>query len=125
MTLMQVSGCWGRAPSWKKAQLIKEIQDKQATHDAYMKRAQETQNPGRRNNHLNSARYYELNSFEKRVLAANAASPGSMPVFTDADAPEFRNREGFLTSTTLALMGTATRREASGHGQYRRIFDQS
>lgn len=121
------AGFWMLGPRTKleKAQLIKEIQDKQATHDAYLKRAQETQNPGRRNNHLNSARYYELNSFEKRVLAADAASPGSMPVFTDADAPEFRSREGFLTSTTLALMGTATRREASGHGRYRRIFDQS
>ena len=121
------AGFWMLGPRTKldKAQLLKEIRDKQAVQQDFLRRAEATQNPGRRRNLLNSARYYELNSFEKRVLAADAALPGSMPVFTDSDAAEMRERAGFITSTTLSLMGTATRREASGHGRYRRIFDQS
>ena len=121
------AGFWMLGPrtSIDKQELVKEIKDKQVVHDVFIKRAGETQNPGRRNNFLNAARYYELNSFERRVLAADSQSPGTMPVFTDADAVEFRQREGAVTSATLALMGTATRREASGHGRYRRIFDQS
>lgn len=121
------AGFWMLGPRTKldKAQLIQEIKDKQAVQQAYVKLAEETQNPGRRRNLLNTARYYELNNFEKRVLSADVASPGTMPVFTDDDAAELRRRAGLMTSTTLALMGTATRREASGHGRYRRIFDQS
>jgi uncharacterized protein (DUF2235 family) len=104
---------------------IDEIKAKRAKHEALLLRAQEELNPGRRRNHLNAARHYELNEFEKRVLAADAASPGSMPVLTDADAAAMRERAGTMTSATLWAMGTATRREAGGHARYRRIFDRS
>jgi Uncharacterized alpha/beta hydrolase domain (DUF2235) len=104
---------------------IDEIKAKLSKHKYYLDLAEQTQNPGRKRNHLNSARYYELNEFEKRVLAADAANPGSMPVLTDADAEAMREREGTLTSATLWAMGTATRREASGHARYRAIFDKS
>jgi hypothetical protein len=87
--------------------------------------AEQTQNPGRSRNFRNQAGAYELNNFEKRVLATDAVSPGTTPVMTDADAASMRDRAGFLTSTTLKWMGTATRREAGGHGRYRRIFDRS
>lgn len=108
----------------KKA-LIDEVKAKQRMHEYYTKLANENRNPGVRRNYRNSARYYELNQFERRVLAADASSPESVPVFTDADAPELKGRAGTITSVTMKLMGTATRREASGHGRYRRIFDES
>jgi Uncharacterized alpha/beta hydrolase domain (DUF2235) len=121
------AGFWMLGPRTKleKKQLITEIKDKQAEHERLLKLAAEQGNPGRARNFRNQASYYELNQFEQRVVAADAASPGSMPVFTDADAAELRGRAGVMTSATLALMGTATRREAAGHGRYRRIFDQS
>jgi Uncharacterized alpha/beta hydrolase domain (DUF2235) len=121
------AGFWMLGPRSKleKRQLITEIKDKQAEHDRLMKMANESGNPGRARNFRNQARYYELNQFERRVLSADAATPGSMPVFTDADAAELRARAGIVTTATLKLMGTATRREAAGHGRYRRIFDES
>jgi Uncharacterized alpha/beta hydrolase domain (DUF2235) len=121
------AGFWLLGPRTKleKQELLQEIKDKKAAQERWLKLANETENPGRKNNLLNNARFYELNSFEKRVLEADAASPGSMPVFTDADAAELRRRGGTLTTATMWGMGTATRREASGHGRYRRIFDQS
>jgi hypothetical protein len=48
-----------------------------------------------------------------------------MPLMTDADAAEMRDHAGMMTSATLKLMGTATRREPHGHGRYRRVFDHS
>jgi hypothetical protein len=71
------------------------------------------------------ARAYELNRFEQRVLQTDAQAPGTMPLMTDADAAEMRDHAGMMTSATLKLMGTATRREPHGHGRYRRVFDHS
>jgi uncharacterized protein (DUF2235 family) len=121
------AGFWMVGPTTQlnKTTLIQEVLDKQKQHNYLLARARDSQNPGVKRNLENHARFYELSNLEKRVLAANAATPGSVPVFTDADAAELRKRAGLLTQTTLALMGTATRREASGHGRYRRIFDQS
>ena len=121
------AGFWmlGPTTALNKKALIQEVVDKQKQYDRLMEGARQMQNPGRKYELQTRARAYELNKFELRVWFANAAHPGSMPVFTDADAPELRKRAGFLTQATLALMGTATRREASGHGRYRRIFDQS
>jgi uncharacterized protein (DUF2235 family) len=121
------AGFWMLGPTTQiqKKALIQEVVDKQKQHDYLMARARDTQNPGVKRNLENHARFYELNNFELRVWFANKAQPGSLPVFTDADAPELRRRAGLLTQVTLKLMGTATRREASGHGRYRRIFDYS
>lgn len=121
------AGFWMLGPRTKleKEQLIREIKDRKAEHDRLLQLAQEHGNPGRARNLRNQARYYELNRFEQRVLQADAAQPGTFPVFTDADAAEFRRREGLATTGVLRLMGTATRREAAGHGRYRRIFDKS
>lgn len=102
------------------------IKAKKARHDELMARANETSNPGRRNNFLNAARGYELNNFERRVLEADAQVPDSMPLMTDADAQELRDIAGGVTSFALTtLVGTNTRREPHGHGRYRRVFDRS
>ncbi len=121
------AGFWLLGPRTKldKKALIDEIKEKQRFHDYYTKLASENLNPGVTRNYRNSARYYELNQFERRVLAADASSPGSVPVFDDADAGDLRSHAGTSTTIALKMMGTATRREASGHGRYRRIFDQS
>jgi hypothetical protein len=120
-------GFWMLGPTTEinKKALIQEVVDKQKQHDYLMAKARDTQNPGVKRNLETHARFYELNKFELRVWFANQAQPGSLPVFTDADALELRRRAGLLTQVTLKLMGTATRREASGHGRYRRIFDDS
>jgi len=121
------AGFWMLGPRTKleKNALITEVKARQAEHERLLKLAAEQGNPGRARNFRNQASYYELNQFERRVLAADQAAPGSMPVFTDADAAELRRRAGMMTSATLSLMGTATRREAAGHGRYRRVFDES
>jgi hypothetical protein len=121
------AGFWllGPITQLDKKAFIDEVKSRKAEYDRLMVLAEQTQNPGRSRNFRNQAGAYELNNFEKRVLATDATSPGSMPVMTDADAASMRDRAGFLTSTTLKWMGTATRREAGGHGHYRRIFDRS
>lgn len=104
---------------------IRLIKEKKAKHDEYIERASRTLNPGRRNNFLNSARAYELNSFERRVLQADAKAPNSMPVMTDAEAAVMRDMAGVVTDSALSVLGTNTRREPHGHGRYRRVFDVS
>lgn len=104
---------------------IRLIKEKKAKHDEYLERAKQTLNPGRRNNFLNAARAYELNSFERRVLQADAKVPDAMPILTDADAAAMRDREGVVTESALWVLGTNTRREPHGHGRYRRVFDVS
>lgn len=102
------------------------IKEKRARYDELIARANATDNPGRRRNFLNMARSYELNSFERRVLEADARVPNSMPVITDADAQDLRDIAGSATSFALTtLVGTNTRREPHGHGRYRRVFDRS
>ncbi|MEC5115942.1 hypothetical protein, partial [Xanthomonas oryzae] len=44
---------------------------------------------------------------------------------TDADAADMASHKGIKTQAALWAMGTGTRREANGHGQYRRLFDRS
>lgn len=119
------AGFWVLGPTTaiNKKALIQEVIDKQKQHDRLMQGANEAQSLGRKYELQNLARGYELNKFELRIWFANAAKPGSLPAFSDADAAELRRRAGLMTQVTLKLMGTATRREASGHGRYRRIFD--
>ncbi|MCD7100408.1 DUF2235 domain-containing protein [Stenotrophomonas sp. MMGLT7] len=75
-----------------------------------------------------SASKYELNRFEQRVLAQNPIqndekNPAGLPVFTDADAADLRDSAGFEGWVVKNVLGTGTRREANGHGQYRRVLD--
>lgn len=121
------AGFWMLGPrtAFDKRQFIAEIKEKQRLHEYHVQLARQTDDYEQLAAIRAMARAYELNQFERRVLEADAASPGSVPVFTDADAAAMRGRAGMAASATLRLMGTATRREASGHGRYRRIFDQS
>ena len=75
-----------------------------------------------------AANRYALNHFEQRVYEASNpnAKPGAAPapLMTDADAPDLRDNMGFGGLVVEHGMGSGTRREANGSGQYRRIFDQ-
>lgn len=121
------AGFWMLGPRTKldKKALLTEIKSRQATRESLLKMAAAEFDPQRALFFHTEAGYFELNQFERRVLSTDAASPGSIPVLTDADAPALRALAGTATGAVLALMGTATRREAAGHGHYRRIFDQS
>ena len=75
------------------------------------------------------ASQYALNRFEQRVYDANSpkAVPGAAPVIplmTDADAADLRENMGFAGLVVEYAMGSGTRREANGAGQYRRVFDE-
>lgn len=106
---------------------IQEIKDKQRTHQRLLAMAQSSAvtNPTASIGFLAAAKAYELNKFELRVLVVDAKAPGALPTMSDADAPDLRKKAGFVTSTVLAAMGTATRREPHGHGRYRTVFDHS
>ncbi|HBK45388.1 MAG TPA: DUF2235 domain-containing protein [Xanthomonadaceae bacterium] len=72
---------------------------------------------------------YELNHFEKRVLAQNPkanddSNPATIPLMTDKEAKDLRDNAGFDGWVVKNVLGTATRREANGPGQYRRVLDR-
>jgi hypothetical protein len=78
------------------------------------------------------APYYELNGFEQRVFDAELKKGGpqvrqpAMPLMTDADAADLRDNIGVRDGlAVLFLMGSSSRREANGSGQYRRVFDRA
>ena len=78
--------------------------------------------------YLRAAQHYALNHFEQRVYDANSpktdptATP-VIPLMTDAEADDLRDNMGFAGLVVEYGMGSGTRREANGSGQYRRIFD--
>lgn len=108
------------------AEYIEAVKRKDATHRSYLERAASTHDPDAAVRYQTIARRYALNDFERRVLEADAAEPGSFPVMTDADAADMRDQIGFVGGFVVRrILGTTTRRESGGHGRYRRIFDRS
>lgn len=122
-------GFWMLGPQTKvdRAVFIQEIKDKRARHEELLAHARSAMviNPLASLNFLAAAKAYELNRFERRVLDVDTKTPGEVPLMTDADAGDLRRNAGIVTSASLKLVGTATRREPHGHGRYRRVFDQS
>ncbi|SEL54259.1 hypothetical protein, partial [Pseudomonas agarici] len=75
-----------------------------------------------------AANRYALNHFEQRVYDANRPKAGAdatpvIPLMSDADAADLRDNLGIAGLVVEYGMGSGTRREANGCGQYRRIFD--
>ncbi|MBN6151543.1 DUF2235 domain-containing protein [Xanthomonas sp. AmX2] len=75
------------------------------------------------------AAQYELNHFEQKVLQQNPnvsddEHPAKMPLMTDAQAKELREIGGFDGWVVRNVLGSGTRREANGPGQYRRVLDR-
>lgn len=120
-------GFWMLGPITKenREDFVAAIKQKKATHDRLLKAAEEETLPSRATNLRNYARGYELNNFERRVIAQDAKEPGTLPLMTDADAEDLRDNAGTMATLALKLLGTASRREPRGHGRYRRVFDKS
>ncbi|MNV52617.1 hypothetical protein D3C71_1447190 [compost metagenome] len=120
-------GFWMLGPITKenREDFVAAIKQKKATHDRLLKESEAQGNPGRAGNIRNQARAYELNNFERRVIATDAKEPGTLPLMTDADAQDLRDNAGTTAKIALKILGTASRREPHGHGRYRRVFDKS
>ncbi len=120
-------GFWMLGPITKenREDFVAAIKQKKATHDRLLKESEAQGNPGRAGNIRNQARAYELNNFERRVIATDAKEPGILPLMTDADAQDLRDNAGTAAKIALKILGTASRREPHGHGRYRRVFDKS
>lgn len=75
---------------------------------------------------------YELNRFEQQVLAANSKdvdvedenSAGNVPLMRDSDAKDLRDNMGMEGWVVKNVVGSGTRREPNGVGQYRHIMDR-
>jgi uncharacterized protein (DUF2235 family) len=120
-------GFWllGPITAAQRTAFIADIKAKKAEHDRLLREADASLNPGRADNLRRIALSYELNGFERRVLAKDAESPGTVPVMRDSDAADLRANAGTATSAAMWVLGTQTRREPHGHGRYRRVFDHS
>ncbi|MCT7329317.1 DUF2235 domain-containing protein [Ralstonia mojiangensis] len=120
-------GFWllGPITAAQRTAFIADIKAKKAEHDRLLREAEKAGNPGYANNMRRAALAYELNGFERRVLATDAKSPGTVPTMSDADAADLRANAGTATSAAMWVLGTETRREPHGHGRYRRVFDHS
>lgn len=120
-------GFWllGPITAAQRTAFITDIKAKKAEHDRLLREADSSLNPGRADNLRRIALAYELNGFERRVLAKDAESPGTVPVMRDSDAADLRANAGTATSAAMWVLGTETRREPHGHGRYRRVFDRS
>ncbi len=129
------AGFWllGPQSQYDKNVFVNEIRNKQEAYDALSRRAEEAEARGDYDGtaeHHAQAQQYRLNNFERRVLNANPkkaddVTSATIPVMTDGDAADLRGNAGPATAIVMKLMGTGTRREANGHGQYRRIYDRS
>lgn len=138
------AGFWMLGPitKWDKYEFVKEIHDKQANYVAYKALAQKAlaqANLTAAAAYQIRANLYQLNSFERRVLKQNPNRPPevnvnqtplqtpdvSMPTITDEDAADLRDIDPVAGFVVRRVMGSGTRREADGHGQYRNIFDDS
>ena len=129
------AGFWMLSPitQYDKNVFANEIRARQASDDSLMRMSQHSKNLGDHSSARDleqQASRYSLNNFERRILALNPdkstpENPATIPVMTDTDAADLRQNAGFFTSITLKMMGTGTRREANGHGKYRKVFDRS
>ncbi|PJJ96078.1 hypothetical protein CO611_09150 [Lysobacteraceae bacterium NML03-0222] len=121
------AGFWllGPLTEWDKQVFTNEIIARQENYETLMElvESESTRLTWQDRNELRRYAYqYKLNNFERRVLEASR-NKQPFPVMTDADAADLRR--GAAGVVVRYVLGTATRREANGHGQYRRVFSKS
>ncbi|QGH66924.1 DUF2235 domain-containing protein [Xanthomonas oryzae pv. oryzicola] len=121
------AGFWllGPQTTYDRQVYINEVKAKQKTYEELTELARTTTSPEASVALHAQALTYQLNNFERRVLDVAAAGSAQFPLMTDADAADMASHKGIKTQAALWAMGTGTRREANGHGQYRRLFDRS
>lgn len=116
----------GPLTQWDKQVFVNEIRSKKNQYDAMI--ALSRIDAMNAHVHIRSAERYALNRFEQRVYNANNPKANSgaapvIPVMTDDDAADLRKNMGMGGTVVKLGMGSGTRREANGAGQYRRVFD--
>jgi len=131
------AGFWMLGPITRvdKAIFVNEIRRKKAANEYHLKQASEYHRLGEHDIAVSSyreARRYELNRFEQQVLALNPkdidlddpASEAKVPLMRDSDAADLRENMGFPGWVVKNVVGSGTRREANGVGQYRYVLDR-
>jgi len=123
------AGFWllGPITQWDKQQFMAEIRRKKAFYDALVAQAETWSMPVEE---YVDPSLFALNRFEQKVYDVNGPDPEqkppttpNIPVMTDDDASDLRDNAGVTGLVVKYGMGSATRREANGSGQYRRLFD--
>ncbi|MCD9087070.1 DUF2235 domain-containing protein [Stenotrophomonas sp. SY1] len=131
------AGFWMLGPITRidKAIFVNEIRRRNALrkhHLALAKQYSELRNHDQAGREYMRARSYELNRFEQQVLAANPKdvdiddenSSANVPLMRDSDAKDLRGNMGAEGWIVKNVVGTGTRREPNGVGQYRHIMDR-
>ncbi len=123
------AGFWllGPLTQWDKKVFVTEIRKKKEAYDQLMALSRSVKINAHQ--YVLAANRYALNHFEQRVYdasnpAADSTAAPAIPLMTDTEAPDLRDNMGFGGLVVEHGMGSGTRREANGSGQYRRIFDQ-
>jgi len=124
------AGFWllGPITLWDKQVFVAEIRKKKAFYDALVEESKTAYFQA--DQYMADASFYALNRFEQKVYDANGPDIDKkplrkphIPVMTDQDADDLRANMGTSGLIVKYGMGSATRREANGPGQYRRVFD--
>ncbi|NWC11838.1 DUF2235 domain-containing protein, partial [Pseudomonas agarici] len=111
---------------WDKKIFVNEIRNKKNAYEQLMALSRSVNVNA--HHYAFAANRYALNHFEQRVYDANRPKAGAdatpvIPLMSDADAADLRDNLGIAGLVVEYGMGSGTRREANGCGQYRRIFD--
>ncbi|WP_269791100.1 DUF2235 domain-containing protein [Stenotrophomonas sp. Iso1] len=131
------AGFWMLGPITRidKAIFVNEIRKRNAMHERHLARAKQysdlRQHDAAAREYL-TAQSYELNRFEQQVLQANPkdidvnsdTSHANVPLMHDSDAIDLRDNMGFEGWIVKNVVGSGTRREPNGVGQYRHVMDR-
>lgn len=131
------AGFWMLGPITRidKAIFVNEIRRRNAMRENHLARAKQysdlRQHEAAAREYM-SAQSYELNRFEQQVLQANPkdinvedkGSSADIPLMRDSDAVDLRDNMGMEGWIVKNVVGSGTRREPNGVGQYRHIMDR-
>jgi len=131
------AGFWMLGPITRidKAIFVNEIRKRNALrerHLALAKRYSDLRQHDAAVREYMAAQSYELNRFEQQVLQSNPTdvdvnsdtSHADVPLMRDADADDLRDNMGFEGWVVKNVVGSGTRREPNGVGQYRHVLDR-
>lgn len=131
------AGFWMLGPITRmdKAIFVNEIRRRNAMRERHLALAQNYNAVGQYEEAAGAyltAQRYTLNRFEQQVLQLNptnvdvnkAGEHVNVPLMRDTDAPDLRENHGFEGTVVKHIVGTATRREPNGAGQYRQVMDR-
>lgn len=131
------AGFWMLGPITRidKAIFVNEIRKRNALRERHLALAKRYSDLGQHDAAVReymAAQSYELNRFEQQVLQSNPTdvdvnsdtSHADVPLMRDADADDLRDNMGFEGWVVKNVVGSGTRREPNGVGQYRHVMDR-